>query len=320
MMPKTDPENIDIRLYCTMLRGRKARALRRRLGADAVLSLLQLWCFARLERPSGALYGLDSEAVATEADWSGDPVDFVNALVELRWLDMLDDRTLMLHNWTVRQPYSASSSARRKRARKAASARWKAASSKASILKRQSRNANRANKESGIRETGIPLPDPSPDPSPDRSSSHPRASAGAAVDNSTVRQHPSAPAGEDAGSVPAEPSSPGAPHIPPGGVAESGNSQSTQDPRLTDLLEHATAPAKDHASRRRKTAGLTKLLDADTLPTPEAEEKRIAFLRSQQARLETAAPPAHDDFTPAPPPGEDPDFPELPVGAGERSS
>ncbi len=123
-MSSSKPDTLDFRVYVTFPRSRKTRALRQRLGSDAVLSLLQLWAFARAERPTGVLKGLSAEAIAAESDWSGDAREYVEALVEVGFLDTLEDGTYALHNWKVRQPYSSSSPKRQAHARKAAQARW----------------------------------------------------------------------------------------------------------------------------------------------------------------------------------------------------
>ena len=118
--------------------------------------------------------------------------------------------------------------------------------------------------------------------------------------------HPSAPAGEDAGSHSPHPP-PGAPHIPLEGAAGKGEERDRTDPRLVDLLDSArTRPEQDHGRRWRKNAGLTKIDDTPH-PSTADEEARIAQLRRQQTAI-LERPPGEsptdldDEFPPPPPP------------------
>ena len=118
--------NTDIRLSTEFFRHPKTRKLKKRLGLDGVVALLQLWVWCAQNRPSGVMSGLDMEDVALAACWDGEDTEevFVQTLIDLRWLDVLDDGTFCLHNWEARQEYASKSEERREKARKAAVARW----------------------------------------------------------------------------------------------------------------------------------------------------------------------------------------------------
>lgn len=117
----------DIRLATTFLRHPKTRRLRRRLGADGALSLIALWIFAAESRPSGVLSGLDPADIEEVADWTGEKGAFVDALVEIRFLDH-ESGVYLVHDWVENNPWAAGAEARSTKARKAAQARWESQS------------------------------------------------------------------------------------------------------------------------------------------------------------------------------------------------
>ena len=109
--------SIDIRLNEDFLRHYKTRALRKRLGADAVLSLQALWIWAAVYRTEGILYRMDDTKIENAAEWDGQEGKFISALVELEWLDKLEDGTYALHQWTEHQPWAADFANRSDKAR-----------------------------------------------------------------------------------------------------------------------------------------------------------------------------------------------------------
>ena len=108
---------IDIRLNEDFLRHYKTRALRKRLGADAVLSLQALWIWAAVYRTEGVLYKMDDTKIESAAEWDGQEGKFISALIELEWLDKLEDGTYALHQWTEHQPWAADFANRSDKAR-----------------------------------------------------------------------------------------------------------------------------------------------------------------------------------------------------------
>lgn len=111
--------------------------LKRRLGADAVLSLIALWAWAESERPNGLLTGLDEEDLAIVAGWSGDDHFFVTTLLELRLLDWNGEAFTLADIHSARSaqtPREPSNDTRSEQARNAARTRWENRKGVASML------------------------------------------------------------------------------------------------------------------------------------------------------------------------------------------
>ena len=130
--------NIDIRLSLGFFEHPKTLKLQKRCGVEAVLCLQRLWLWAAGNRSNGILSGMDDEDIEIAAKWEGSEGQFVNTLVELRWLDWIpesacsyDDEIVetghyVLHGWEEHQAYASKSEERHERAKKAAHARWEA--------------------------------------------------------------------------------------------------------------------------------------------------------------------------------------------------
>ena len=116
--------NQDIRIEISFRGHRKRRKLQALLGAGATGHLIDLWVGSAISRPNGVLDGYDALDIAMEAGWSGDPREFVEALVEVGFLDVLESGTYALHDWGAHQPFVVQSKEREARASKAANARW----------------------------------------------------------------------------------------------------------------------------------------------------------------------------------------------------
>jgi hypothetical protein len=151
----------DIRLKTTFLRHPKTRALRRSLGAESVLSLLQLWCWAAEFRPTGDLSGLSDDEIAFAADWASGASEFVSELRAKRWLD-----GTKLHGWREHQPWAFFSESRSKLARKAAKTRWLTRHAKRSPKRNTKRKAPAKPPADADGNAPSPTPAPSPNPTP----------------------------------------------------------------------------------------------------------------------------------------------------------
>lgn len=112
----------DFRVACGFQHHPKVKQLRRRLGDAAAFSLVCLWGYTAEQGPDGAIRN-DPEFVATASEWSGDPEQFVNTLVECGLLDRRG-RSLKIHNWAIRNPFAASFETRSAQAREANRIRW----------------------------------------------------------------------------------------------------------------------------------------------------------------------------------------------------
>ena len=115
--------NIDFRVAVDFFTHHKARKLKKRLGAAAVLSLLQLWAYAAKLRTDGNLSGMSVEDIELAAEWDGDEGAFSAALLDVGFLDQGEDG-YSLHDWAENNPWVAEEKARSEQARKNAQARW----------------------------------------------------------------------------------------------------------------------------------------------------------------------------------------------------
>ncbi|MCK8604397.1 hypothetical protein [Desulfoferrobacter suflitae] len=97
--------NPDIRISISFKGHRKRRKLKALLGPDATDYLLDLWIGAAVSRPEGVLRGYSLLDIALEAGWEGDPEEFVGKLVQVGFLDVLEDGTYALHDWEEHQPF-----------------------------------------------------------------------------------------------------------------------------------------------------------------------------------------------------------------------
>ncbi len=115
--------NSDIRIQTTFPHHPKTKKLKRKLGADGVLSLIYLWIFIAQNRPNGDLSGLNEEDIAIASDWEGDTKQYIDALISIGFLDRKGN-LLVIHDWEENNPWAAGAEARSEKARKAAKARW----------------------------------------------------------------------------------------------------------------------------------------------------------------------------------------------------
>lgn len=115
----------DFRLAFGWRRHWKRRLLQRRLGAEGVLALEDLWAHAAENRPSGDLSGMSVDAIEAACDWSGECGALVRALSDpdLRLLDD-DSGNYSLHDWSTHQPWIVTAPQRHKKSSESAAAKW----------------------------------------------------------------------------------------------------------------------------------------------------------------------------------------------------
>lgn len=113
----------DIRLSVGFLTHPKTRRLRRRLGADAVLSLIALFAWTATNRYTGDLSGLSDDDIEDVADWDGAAGAFALELASIGWIEGAPGMR-RIHDWHEHNPYAATKGKRIARAKAAASARW----------------------------------------------------------------------------------------------------------------------------------------------------------------------------------------------------
>lgn len=155
----------DIRMSVEFPVNPKTKKLKRRLGADAVLGLMAIWCHAAQRRPDGSLKGMTNEDIAIVADWAGEPDDLVNALVEVGFIDATDDG-LMLHDWEENQPWIAGAERRSESAKSAARAKWDKRAKKNDAHAMRVASDSHADAMRDVENRNAPSPYPSPIPSP----------------------------------------------------------------------------------------------------------------------------------------------------------
>ena len=152
--------NKDIRLATNYFDHPKYRKLRKRLGAEGVLSHIELLTFVGKVMWSGILEDMDAEDIAEAAGWRGNPDEFVDCLLELRLLDK-GSKWHEIHNWPKWNSFALKAEARSEVARANANKRWRKKHEKAlkEIEQSQADNAN------GIADGNADSNAPSPPPS-----------------------------------------------------------------------------------------------------------------------------------------------------------
>lgn len=116
----------DIRLEVSWRDHPKRKKLRRRVGADGVLALLDLWLWTAQNRPDGVLTGLTAEDVEIAAQWQGTPGALVAALLDdaIRLIEQDEVGTLRIHGWDEHQRWASGAARRSEAGRIAAEKKW----------------------------------------------------------------------------------------------------------------------------------------------------------------------------------------------------
>lgn len=116
--------NNDIRLSVGFKSHRKRIKLKRLLGAEGVLALVDLWLSVAATRPDGKLTGWAEEDIAIEAQYEGDAQQFVAALEQVGFLEKTESGTFHIHNWNDNQPWASRSLLRSIAGKRNALLRW----------------------------------------------------------------------------------------------------------------------------------------------------------------------------------------------------
>ena len=155
----------DIRLQSDALSHPKVAKLRRRLGADAVVSLITLWCWVARNRPKGNLDNMDVDDIEIAADWRLNPGVLIPCLVELRLLDQLKSG-YRVHDWEELQPWAYSSPERVEKARERAKKSWDKRNELEATENKPEKSMHKASITNAQCNAPSPVPSPSPSPSP----------------------------------------------------------------------------------------------------------------------------------------------------------
>jgi hypothetical protein len=159
---EADHMNLDIRIAVTWPDHPKTVKLARRLGPEAVICLVRLWCHAAQNKPDGILNGMSVEDIEIAAKWTGEYESFVKTLVDLKWLTE-DAGCYTIHDWEEHNPYAFHAPKRKAKARLAANVRH----AKSTI--EQCSNGDLALRQSGNSTAPYPSPVPAPSPEPKKS-------------------------------------------------------------------------------------------------------------------------------------------------------
>jgi len=144
----------------------KTKLLRRTLGPEAVLSLLELWIYTAVNKPRGDLDGMTDDMIEMAANWTGDSGVFIGALRSIGFM-----KNLQMNDWKEHNGFAFFSRERSQISRMAAKKRWdvmrkglkkKTLSGDAQSMPTACEGHNRGNAPSPA-----PLPLPLPLPSPD---------------------------------------------------------------------------------------------------------------------------------------------------------
>lgn len=103
--------NSDFRVSVDFFAHHKTKKLRRRLGYEGVVALLQLWAYAARVRPDGDLSGMEDEDIELAVDWCGEEGTLVPTLKSVGFLDE-DEGGLRLHDWQENNAWAAAGESR----------------------------------------------------------------------------------------------------------------------------------------------------------------------------------------------------------------
>ena len=91
--------NTDFRTPTTYYSDVRTFMLKRRLGNDGLAALNFLWCWTAIHRANGVLTDMNEEMLEAVSFWDGKHGEFIPALLDLQYLDQLEDGTYSLHQW-----------------------------------------------------------------------------------------------------------------------------------------------------------------------------------------------------------------------------
>ncbi|MDF1536083.1 MAG: hypothetical protein P1S46_06205 [bacterium] len=174
-------KNTDIRISIGFFSHNKTIKLKRKLGPEAALALIQLWVYTAENKPEGILTGMDEEDIAIAAGWDGDAADLVTTLVSTKFLDKCEHYAV--HDWEEHNPWAAGAKQRSDKAKMAARARWGAQEKHISSINGEcspDASSNATGMLEQCPEHNLAMPDsessnaPSPSPSPYQPSPKPK--------------------------------------------------------------------------------------------------------------------------------------------------
>ena len=109
--------NTDFRTPITYYSDPRTFVLKRKLGNDGLAALNFLWCWTAIHRANGILTGLSEDWIEAVSFWDGEHGKFVPTLLELEYLDQLEDGTYAIHNWAETNHWAAEAETRENKSR-----------------------------------------------------------------------------------------------------------------------------------------------------------------------------------------------------------
>ena len=167
--------NSDIRLSVDFFAHHKTKKVLRKLGAEGVVCLVQLFCYTGKFRPEGRLEGMDAADISDAVDWRGNSEEFVATLCDAGFLEQCDEGVYIVHEWEQHNPWAAGAAERSLAASKAGKAsakkRAKSATISTDVQRTSTECSTGVQRESNGRSTesneaSTPSPSPSPSPLP----------------------------------------------------------------------------------------------------------------------------------------------------------
>lgn len=101
----------------------KRRKIKRRLGFEGLVAVVDLWAYVAENKPSGNLSGMSNEDLADAAGFEGDPDKFASALLEAGLVDGIDGGYVM-HDWADHQGWVIGAESRSASSKSAINIRW----------------------------------------------------------------------------------------------------------------------------------------------------------------------------------------------------
>ena len=98
--------NEDIRLNVGFFEHPKIVKLGRKFGCGGVMAFLRLLLWVTTGRPSGLLEKMEPDDIAIAAKWEGDAAEFIEQLVNLRLIDLING-VYAIHDWEDHNSWQA---------------------------------------------------------------------------------------------------------------------------------------------------------------------------------------------------------------------
>ena len=115
--------NADYRTPTTYYSDARTFMLKRKLGNDGLAALNFLWCWTAMHKVNGILTGMNEDWIEAVSFWDGKQGEFVPVLLELQYLDKLEDGTYAIHGWAETNSWAADADNRSDKARLSGMAR-----------------------------------------------------------------------------------------------------------------------------------------------------------------------------------------------------